>query len=88
MGLGEGEGGTHMSFLPNDNRETNPIPDARPLREDPEEPTHGSGPTHSRAFEEWLNNYRNRLDRVLRGAGGQRTLLEDDGPSCSPSQWE
>jgi hypothetical protein len=86
MGLGEGERGTHMSYLPNENREKDSIPDARRLRENPEERTHGSGQTHSRAFEDWLNNYRNRLDRVLRGAGGQRTLLEDDGPSCSPRQ--
>lgn len=81
--MGLAEGGTHMSYLPNETRETDSIPDACRLREDPEERTHGSGQNYSRAFEEWLNNYRNRLGRVLQGVGGQGGIPEDDGPSSS-----
>ena len=81
--MGLVEGGTYMSYLPNENRETDSNADAPGLREYPGEGTDGKGQTHSRAFENWLSNYRNRLDRVLQGVRGQGGIREDDGPSSS-----
>lgn len=58
-------GDTHMTDLPHENRRMNPNGGATRPQCDLEESADENGHPNSRAFEDWLTQYRNRLARVL-----------------------
>lgn len=77
---------TQMPYMPNDEHETDSNPGAAGLRGYSDEGSHGSAPTHSPAFQKWLNNYRRQLDKVLRGEreeeiGEHEVLFSREGRS-------
>jgi hypothetical protein len=76
-----------MPHLPNDERETGSDDEVPRSQDQSDEVSDGCRQSRSPAFEDWLNNYRNQLDKVfLRGdrvneIREHETLLPSEGRS-------
>jgi hypothetical protein len=60
-----------MTYLQNDESETDSNRGASGLRGHNDTDTQGRAPTYAPVFQKWLSNYRTQLDKVRRGERGE-----------------